>query len=247
MNYNKELIELISDLSTIQTQLIFESSADNSEFSIRANDKDVSTCFILNAPKSYFDFPGSKIAFYDYSKFKKYFNKFDKPAKDPAMSNTPQLDIETTAQGAGYMLKVSSSIDSRCFNNKLGDPTVVAQPQFNKIVFPSVDAELTLSAADVADLQSMVNTVSADNIQFSCEGSTCRVTLRNNFSGDTYSSEYPLVNTIQVPFEINTPKTGIMALPSDSYQVKFCSRGLIELNQLREDDIKLTIYLTRKK
>lgn len=246
MNYNKELIELISDLSTIQTQLIFEDQNDQT-FTIKANDKDVTTCFILNAPKSYFDFPGQKIAFYDYSKFKKYFNIFDKPAKDPAMSNTPKLDIETTAQGSGYMLKVSSSIDARCVNNKLGDPATVAQPQFRNIVFPSVDAELSLSAADVADLQSMVNTVSADNIQFNCSDQVCRVTLRNNFSGDTYSTEYALTNPIQVPFEINTPKTGIMALPTESYKVKFCSRGLIELTQLREDDIKLTIYLTRKK
>lgn len=246
MNYNKKLIELISDLSVIQPQLIFEDNGDNT-FTIKANDKNVTICYILNAPKTDFDFPGEKIAFYDYTKFKKYFNIFDKPAKDPAMSNTPKLDIETTSTGEGYMLKISSSIDNRYFNNKLGDPAVVDKPQFNKIDLPAVDAELTLSAADVADLQSMISTVAADNVQFSCEGSVCRVTLRNNFSGDTYSSEYQLAQPIQTSFEINTPKSGVMALPPESYAVKFCARGLIELTQLRDDDIKLTIYLTRKK
>lgn len=246
MNYNKDLIELISELSTIQSQLIFEDK-DEQTFTIKANDKDVTTCFILNAPKAYFDFPGQKIAFYDYSKFKKYFNIFDKPSKDPAISNTPKISIELNPNREAHILQISSSIDSRCFNHKLGNPDVIAKPQFNNVVFPSIDAELTLSASDISDLQSMINTVAADNICFCCENNTCRITLSNTFSGDTYSSEYELINPVTTPFEINTPKSGIVSLPTNAYKVKFCARGLIELSQLREDDINLTIYLTRKK
>ena len=247
MNYNKNLIELISDLSSLQAQLIFEDDKNQQTFTVKANDDKVTTCFILNAPKSYFDFTGDQIAFYDYTKFKKYFSIFDKPTKDPATSNVPKLDITPNKNGNGYTLNIQSSIDSRCFYTKLGDPHVVTKPQFDKIAMPSIDAELPLSEEDVINLKSMISTVSADTATFNCSGNVCKVTLCNNYSGDTFTMSFDLTTPTQNNFEIVIPKNGIVAMPVASYNIKMCSRGLIELTQIRDDDIKLTMYFTRKK
>lgn len=246
MIYRQELIDVLSDLACIQSQIILKSD-ENETFTIKANDHDASTCFILNAPKSYFNFPSNEIAFFDYTLFKKYFNIFNKATKDPATTNKPLLEIETNNNSQSEKLIISSSIDDRKFITTLGDPAVVTKPQFNKIVFPSVDAQLSLSSADVADLQSMINIISADVIKFTCKDSTCTIELTSNFTGDKYSTTYNLTEAIQVPFEICTPKTGIVALPKEAYNVRFCSRGLIEFKQLREDDINLTIYVTKGK
>lgn len=246
MNYNKDFIELLSELSAIQTQLIFEET-ENNLFNVRANNSDTTVCYKLIAPKSYFDFPGSKIGFFDFSKFCKYFNIFDKVTKDPATSNTPKLDIETNAAGNGVALHISSSIDSRSFVNRLGDPDVIAKPQFGDVGVPSVDAELSLSAADIIDLKSMIGIVSADNVKFEFHDNVCTTVLSNTFSGDTYSSEYTLAYSVKAPFEFTVPKSGIMPIPSSAYHLEICSRGLIKFTQLREDEIKLAIYITKKK
>lgn len=64
MNYNKNLINLISQLSNIQQQLVMEK--DGEVFKMRANDDKLNVCFTLTAPLSYFDFPGEKIGFFNF-------------------------------------------------------------------------------------------------------------------------------------------------------------------------------------
>ena len=198
--------------------------------------------FTLTAPLAYFDFPGEKIGFFNFSTFKKYFDIFDKPSKDPAISNTPKLDIELNESGEPYILNISSSIDARHFVNKLGMPEVLSKPQFNQINMPTPDAELYFSESDVNDLNSMVSLIKADTIQFHFEGKTCTANLTSMFSGDTYSAQYDLKNDVEIPFDFMVPIRGINTLPSAAYNIQVAKRGLMRFEQLREDDIKLNIY-----
>lgn len=245
MNYNKDLINLISQLSNIQQQLVMEKNGE--VFNMRANDDKLNVCFTLTAPLAYFDFPGEKIGFFNFSTFKKYFDIFDKPSKDPAISNTPKLDIELNESGEPYILNISSSIDARHFVNKLGMPEVLSKPQFNQINMPTPDAELYFSESDVNDLNSMVSLIKADTIQFHFEGKTCTANLTSMFSGDTYSAQYDLKSDVEIPFDFVVPIRGINTLPSAAYNIQVAKRGLMKFEQLREDDIKLNIYWSRKK
>ena len=75
MNYNIELIELVSKLAPIQQQLGFVKDGDS--VILRAKEVATKIAYKLVAPVSYFDYPGQNLRFYEYKRFMSFFNIFN--------------------------------------------------------------------------------------------------------------------------------------------------------------------------
>lgn len=248
MKFSKELIELIESVTPIQKQLIIKNVQDannDTHIELKANDGPVSICYTLTAPEEYWDFPGDELAFYDYDRFYKCFQIYNKPNKDEALADTPDLDYNIQKTGNVNDILVKSSKIKSKISVRTARSDVLAKPSFNKIVVPSVDAKFNLTEAEFINLQKLCDSViEADQITFNCDKSV-KITLSNTKNSNYYDIEYPCDN-IEVPFSLTIQTSGLSQIPTGAYSIDICKRGLVHFHQDREDDINMDLYISKK-
>ena len=152
MNYNKNLIDLLDEASQIQKQLIINKDANAKIIAIRANDPDVSVCYTLSAPEDYLNFTGTKLAFYDFTKFVKCFRVFDIKSKDEKLSDTPVLDGVVNANNETTDIIIKSSKTKQKISYRAARADVLTQPVFNQIKMPAVDCKFTITQEELRTL-----------------------------------------------------------------------------------------------
>lgn len=248
MNYSKNLIELIQSVAPIQKQLVIHNIKDVNNADIielKANDGPCSISYILTAPKSYWDFPGTELAFYDFDRFYKCFQIYDRPNKDEALADTPDLDYQLNKMNTVSDVLVKSSKQKSKISVRTARSDVLAKPAFNKIVIPSIDAKFNLTEAEFVNLQKLCDSViQADQITFNCD-KTVKITLSNTKNSNYYDIEYDCDN-IQVPFSLTIQTSGFSQIPAGAYSIEICKRGLVHFHQDREDDINMELYIAKK-
>lgn len=247
MNYKSNLIELLSKVNKIQPQLIINKLGED-QIEIKANDKEVSVCYHLKAPQDYFEFPGEKLAFYDYNHFYTCFNVYNKPNKDEKLSITPVLDVKLNDKQEVSDLLIKSSNGKSKISLRCARPDVLVKPVFqNEIKIPSIDAKFSFTEEEFNGLLDMINIIDANAIKFKYEADNVIITLYNTKSSNTYDITYKLEFGVEIPFELTIPTTGIKQIPKGySYNVETCSRGLWVFNQVREDDINMKLYISKR-
>ena len=244
MNYNKNLIKLLDSVSGIQPQIIINK---DKELLIKANDTDVSICYVLKAPNDYFDFPGNLLAFYDYSRFVKCFNVYDVPNKDPKLADTPVLDSVTNANGLVTDLLIKSSKTKSKISHRTARADVLSKPVFNNINVPSIDCAFDMTEAEFSNLYKLMdNVIVADLIKFSFADEACTITLKNTKTSNYYDIEYKLATPVVVPGELEITTKGLRQLPISAYHFSLCQKGIIECQMVRDDDIDLKLYISKK-
>jgi hypothetical protein len=248
MNYNIDLIELVSDLSPIQQQLGFEKEDD--KIVLRAKEESTKIAYKLIAPVDYFDYPGQSLRFFEYKRFKSFFDIFNYSTRKDETS-TPILDANLSDRGEVVDLIIKSTKGKQQFTYRTAIEGAIENPEFNNIVLPSVDAELILSQQQIDHLQKMINLIQdkgeKSGIRFQFEGSTMKVSFINMTTSDSYEIEYDLINAVKESFEFVTDKEGLTLLPSADYKFNICARGLMEIHMNRDDAINLNLYISKQK
>lgn len=246
MNYNKNLIELLDEASEIQKQLIINKDATNKTIGIKANDTDVSICYTLNAPEDYLDFPGTKLAFYDFTKFVKCFKVFDIKNKDPKLADTPVLDTVVNGNGDVTDLIIKSSKSKQKISYRTARSDVLTQPVFNTIKMPNVDCTFNITQDEFVHLRYMLDSViEADTIRFDFDADVCKITLKNIKTSNYYEIEFKTTAKMNTG-SIEVPTKGLKMMPMAGFNVEICTAGLIHMNMEREDDIKMDLYISKK-
>ena len=237
MNYNIELIELVSKLAPIQQQLGFVKDGDS--VILRAKEVATKIAYKLVAPVSYFDYPGQNLRFYEYKRFMSFFNIFNNPNKDASLSDQPILDANLTSKG------------KQQFTYRAAIPGSIEEPNFNGVNLPSIDATLSLSEAQVEHLQKMIKLIQngddKSGIKINAVNDILKVSFINMATSDSYEIEYKLDSPVSEEFKFVADKDSIMLLPPANYSLSICSRGLIVFHMDREDAIDLNLYVSKQK
>lgn len=249
MNYNIDLIELVSKLGPIQQQLGFEKDEDN--IVLRAKEEATRIAYKLVAPASYFEFPGNALRFYEYKRFKSFFDIFNRSNKDAELSDTPILDANLNSAGEVMDLIIKSTRGKQQFTYRTAVEGAIEDPNFNNIKLPSVDAELTLSQAQIDHLQKMIGLIQdkteKSGIRFQFTGTIMKISFINMTTSDSYEIEYDLTQPVSEDFTFITDKEGILLLPSAEYKLSVSNRGLLAFHMNREDAIDLNLYISKQR
>lgn len=251
MNYNIDLIELVSRLSPIQQQLEFVKDSEINAIVLKAQEENKKVAYKLIAPVDYFDFPGKSLRFYEYKRFKNYFDIFNKPNKDEALADVPMLDSAVNDSQDVYDLIIKSSKGKQQFTYRMAAEGTIETPTFNGVRLPTLDAKLNLSQLQVEHLQKMIGLIQdskeKSGIKLEAEGEYLKVSFRNITTSDSYEIEYKLETPVEKEFTFIVDKSSLLLLPSADYELEICNRGLIQFHMIREDDINLNLYVSRQK
>lgn len=250
MNYNIELLDLVSELAPIQQQLKFFKKDDDT-IALLAQQMDKKIVYCLEAPAADFEFPGEAVRFFDYKKFKSFFDIFNISGKEEELNDTPILDVNLNDAGEVYDIIIKSSKGKQQFTYRTACEGAIDTPTFKGIDFKNLSASFTMSEAQVNHLQKMINLIQdkteRSGIKFQAKDDILTVSFMCLATSNSYKIEYKLDNPVQEEFTFSTDKEGICLLPSAEYAVSIDSRGLIRLHMNRDDNIKLDLYISKQK
>lgn len=249
MNYNLDLIELVSRLAPIQQQMEF--TKDDCAVILKGQEENKKIAYKLIAPADYLDFPGEGLRFYEFKRFKNYFDIFNRPNKDETIADVPVLDTEVNDSGAVRDLIIKSSKGKQQFTYRMAAEGTIETPTFNGVKLPSVDAKFSLSQAQIDHLQKMIGMIQdskeKSGIKLEAEGEMMKFSFRNITTSDTYEIEYKLDTPVETPFTFVVDKEGLLLLPSADYELEVSARGLIQFHMLRDDNIDLNLYISKQR
>lgn len=248
MNYNIEMINLLSELYPIQPQLAFYKVDD--KIVLKAQEVRQKLAYKLEAPAEYFDFPAESLRFYDFKKFMDFFNTFNIESKDEQLKDTPILDATLLESGEIFNIIIQSSKGKQKFSYRAAVRGTVDEPEFNNLALPTVCAKVLLTEAQINHLRKMVNLIydksTPGGIKIDCYGDTMKVTLNNIVSSNSYEIEYKLNSPATKDFSVTINREGLLLLPSAAFDIEIGPKGMIFYMQ-RDDSIKLTMAISYMK
>lgn len=245
MDYNKNFIDLVSELCSFQSELNFIKK-DN-QVVLRAKEENTKIAYTLYAPENYFDFPADYLGFYDFTEFRKYFKIYDVPNRDEDLADAPVLDVNFTESGNIYQVLIKSSKSNQQLKCTTAPKGILEDPNFNGVKLPSIDATLNMSAAQIDNLKKMINIIKPASVKMTFSGDTCEISFENVVNHNEFTCVYNLTAPIDDTFVVETDIIGINGLPSGDYEVNVCNRGYLHYHQVRADDIDLNLYVSKIK
>lgn len=250
MKYNNKFISLMSELSSINPQLIFKKKEDDENtLAVRAIAADKSVVYFLEAPKDYFGFESDSLSVIDFNRLVSYYNVFNNPNSDPKKNEVPEMSIEYNNDNCdeSVVLHIKSSLRPANVKHRLANEDVITKPNFSKVKFPSVDAIVNLTETQQKEINAHLKLIGADRMKYEFNGDTLTLTLFTTKTGDTYVEEYKLDEAVEENFELVTPSTGFSLLPVGNFKVNVSKAGIMEFMQLRDDAIDLKLYIAKAK
>lgn len=250
MKYQNSFIELMSELSKINPQLVFKKKEDNADvLSIKAISNDKSIIYFLEAPKDYFAFESNSFSVIDFNRLVSYYNVFNNPNKDTNLNEIPLMSIEYNNDECeeAIALHIKSSLRNAKMTHRLANEDVITKPNFNKVNFPSNDSIVNLTEEQLKTINARLKLIGADRMKYAFSGNTLTLTLFTTKTGDIYAEDYTLENPVSEDFELVTPATGFTLLPIGNYKINVSKAGLMEFNLVRQDDIDLKLYIAKSK
>lgn len=250
MNYNIELLDLVSKLSPIQQQLKF-AKKDDGTIALAAQEVTKKIVYCLSCPWEYFEFPGEAVRFFDYKKFKSFFEIFNNPDKDADLNETPVLDTVLTDAGEVHDIIIKSSKSNQQFTYRTAAEGMIDEPKFNGVDFQTVAASISLSNEQIVHLQKMIGLIQErtekSGIKFVGKGKKLIISFVCLATSNSYKIEYDLAEPVKQEFMFSTDKEGILLLPPAEYKMVIDPRGLIKLHMVRNDKITLDLYISKQR
>lgn len=247
LNYTTNFIDTVSTISNINPQLLICKNANTKTLSLATNTRDLKVYCTLTAPEENFNFVGTKFALLNFTKFKQYFLscQIDK-------TKLPILETINDELNEPVTLVIKQPLINAEIKHTLASIDCMFKPalynaeqdKFMSIGVTEATAKFEISNEQMSNLQKMISTIGATNVQYSINQGVCTITLFNPKTADVFSQCYP-VTTIDesVKFDITISATGFNLLPNSKYNVVIDKEGLIHFAEMREDDIDVNFYL----
>lgn len=229
VQYNVELFDLLKDLTSINTNVVFEKD-DEGNIVIRRADSESTIAYQLKAPKDYFDFEEDQIAFYNYPEFYQYF----KALGTPEMSITEKkITLVEGNSKTGYLLSNPESIP--------------AGPK--SINFKDPDVRINLSAAELDELLKMIGLINSKKTQVFGNGNEITFKVFNNLHDNTFEKKFKVENLSSFTDEIDFvmfSDTFKNLPPKRDYTIEIKVQGFIKIS-LVDEKVSLDIFTGRVK
>jgi len=229
VQYKIELFDLLKDLTSINTQVVFEKD-DEGNILVRRSDSESTIAYQLKAPKEYFDFESEQIAFYNYPEFYQYF----KALGEPDLSiNQKNITLKEGSSKTSYLLSNPESIPSGPKSINFKDP----------------DIRLQLTSEDLDELLKMIGLINGKKAQIIGDGKNITFKIFHTLHDNTFEKTFAAENLSNFTDEIDFVmfSTTFSNLPSKrNYVIEIKSQGFIKIS-LVDENIKLDIYTGRVK
>jgi len=227
VQYKSELFDLLKDLTSINTQVIFEKDDDGNVL-VRRADSESTIAYQLVAPKDYFDFQYDQVAFYNYPEFYNYFKALGEP----------EIDIEQK----NVIMKEGSSKSSYLLSNP---ESIAAGPK--SINFKDPDIRIKISSEELDELLKMIGLINSKKTQVIGDGSKIIFKVFHNLHDNTFEKSFEVENLTNFDDEIDFIMFSdtFKNLPAKrDYVVEIKSQGFVRIS-LVDEDISLDIYTGR--
>lgn len=225
--YNKTVLQLISELSVINPQVIIKRNDDTGRIDISCANTTRTTIYRLSAPLKAFEFEDDCIAFYNFQDFYKFLD-----AAGVASLYQDERDPS--------LLVIDGETGKLRYN--ISNPDVIKDGP-KKVPFENPAAGFTLQAATLVNLTKMVNLVKSENTMLTFDGETVNMKLYNNVHKNSYDTDLSLTNTVDEAFTMTILNEIYKLLPSGyDYSVEVIREGLIRFTLISEADISVEIF-----
>lgn len=224
VQYNSELFDLVKDLTSINTQVVFEKDEDGN-IVIRRADSESTIAYELKAPREYFDFNDQQIAFYNYPEFFQYFKALGEPE---ISMNQKNLTLKESNSKTNYLLSNPESIEKG--------------PK--SINFSNPDIRIELSSENLDELLKMIALINSKKAQVYGDGKKITIKVYNNLHDNTFEKTFKVENLTQLDEEIDFVMFAdtFKNLPMKrNYTIEIKKQGFIKIS-LVDDNISLDIY-----
>lgn len=222
--YNMELFNLVKDLTSINTQVIFEKDAEG-RVVVRRADSESTIAYELKAPREYFDFNEDQIAFYNYPEFFQYLNAFSSPEISISQKS---VTLKEGSSKTSYLLANPESIEA-------GPKT---------INFTNPDVRINLSSDELDELLKLIGLINSKKAQVFGNGKQLTIKVFNNLHDNTFEKTFKVENLSNFEDEIDFVMFSdtFKNLPvGRNYTVEIKAQGFIRI-ALVDEKLSLDIY-----
>lgn len=224
VQYNSELFDLVKDLTSINTQVVFEKDEEGNVV-VRRSDSESTIAYELRAPRDYFDFSEEQIAFYNYPEFFQYFRALGEPE---ISINQKSMTLKERGSKTSYLLSNPESIEK-------GPKT---------INFSNPDVRIELSSDDLDEILKMIALINAKKVQVFGNGKKLTVKVYQNLHDNTFEKTFKVENVGGLDEEIDFVMFAetFKNLPvKRNYIIEIKKQGFIRI-ALVDENIGLDIY-----
>jgi len=229
IQYNSELFDLLKDLTSINTQVVFEKDEDG-KILVRRVDSESTIVYQLKAPAEHFNFEEDQLAFYNYPEFYQYFKALGEP--------------ELSINGKSIILKEGSSRSSYLLSNPEAIP---AGPK--AINFKDPDVRFELSSEQLDEILKMAGLINSKKAQVYGDGKKITLKIFNSLHDNVFEKSFEVENLSNFADEIDFVMFSdtFKNLPAKrNYIVEVKSQGFVKIS-LVDEDINLDIYTGKVK
>ena len=224
MEFKKEYLDLVKDLSPINPCIIFDKDEDN--VIIKRSDASNSIIYTLEAPKDNFNFEAEDIAFYNYPEFHQILSVFDEPKLIESAEN-----------------RITISEKQSKINYRISDSEVIPKVQ-GEGHFESPDCEFTITVEQLDKIKKMIGLISSEKIRFKVTKDSEDVICDffNLSHSNNWEKPYSLDSISEETFELIISAKIFTLMPRNSYVISIKEDGIVKLNYVH-DEYKLDIYI----
>jgi len=229
VQYNAKLFDLLKDLTSINTNVVFEKD-DKGNIVVRRADSESTIAYQLKAPKDYFDFDEEQIAFYNYPEFYQYFKAFTQPEMSIDEKKVRLVEGNSKTE---YLLS--------------NPETIPAGPK--SINFKDPDVGINLSAAELDDLLKMIGLINSKKAQVFGNGNSITIKVFNNLHDNTFEKTFKVENLSKIKEDIDFvmfSDTFKNLPPKRDYVIEIKAQGFIKIS-LVDEKVSLDIFTGRVK
>jgi hypothetical protein len=223
IEYRKEIFDIVNDLSQINNSVIFEKEDD--KVVIKAIDAEKTIAYVLEAPKSFFDFEDDQIAFYNYNEFYQFFR---------AVEAAEMKKTESMITLCGHNSKISYL---------LSNPESIG-PSAKRPGYANSDLKFNLTAYDLSEIIKMNSLIKAKRARIYGDSKSINIRLYNDLHDNSFEKTYDIENLsgFDKEFDFAIFSEHFEKLPSKKdYVVEIKCAGFVKFS-LANNDINLNIY-----
>ena len=220
LEYDKEILSLINDLSTINPSIILEKNGD--QILINRTNPATTIAYRLTTDASGLNFEGDEIAFHTYQEFYQLLTCFEDPS---IKQNDNKVIISEKNSKINYLLSDADTI-------KRGP---------KEFLFTDADIELELSSVDIKELVKMIGLLNSNKVILSCKSNKIDVCLSNSDHDNSFNKVYDATSEEIEDFEL-VISTDIFTLsPKGDYKISVKKEGIAKF-ELMHEKVKLDLY-----
>lgn len=167
VSYKEEIFELVHELRLIENAVIFDKDEKEENVFVKRINAEKNMAYILKAPISYFDFSGSRIAFYNFEEFYQFF-KF---------MNRPEIKMDDT--------KIVMLKDNSKMNYMLSNPDVV-KPNIKNVGFVDPQLSFKLTSERLEKITGLMSPIKPKRAKIEWDGERIAVTVFSKEHNNNY-------------------------------------------------------------